>query len=36
MHPKKKSSRGYQNMQSFEDVSDEFRGIFSEHRRVNV
>ena len=25
-----KSSRGYQNMQSFEDVSDEFRGIFSE------
>ncbi len=27
---RKKSSRGYQNMQSFEDVSDEFRGIFSE------
>lgn len=25
-----KSSHGYQNMQSFEDVSDEFRGIFSE------
>ena len=23
-----KSSHGYQNMQSFEDVSDEFRGIF--------
>ncbi len=23
-----KSSRGYQNMQSFEDVSDEFRGFF--------